>query len=115
MQPKGTIACICDGKNPCTWQSEDFLGDITEEDLCITDSECPISVWTDYYGLIDVTKERFLTDLDHTDTNFNTKQSDLYDSGMTEILGRIETASFAGLPALSAADWSQGHYLVSLL
>ena len=91
------------------------MGDITEEDLCITDSECPISVWTDYYGLIDVTKERFLTDLDHTDTNFNTKQSDLYDSGMTEILGRIETASFAGLPALSAADWSQGHYLVSLL
>ena len=91
------------------------MGDITEEDLCITDSECPISVWTDYYGLIDVTKERFLTDLDHADTDFNTRQSDLYDSGMTEILGRIETASFAGLPALSAADWSQGHYLVSFL
>ena len=39
----GTIACICDGKNPCEWDSEDFLGDITEDDICITDHTCPVT------------------------------------------------------------------------
>merc|ERR1712062_881624 len=76
------------------------------------DSECPISVWTDYNGLIDISKERFLSDTNYANVNFNTLQSDLYDNSMAEILGRIETSTFAGLPALSQADWSEGHFLV---
>ena len=109
---QGTIACVCDGKNPCTWSSSDFLGDITEDGLCITDKTCPVSMWADYHGHIDVTNERFLTDLDHTATTFNTKQSDLYDDSMAEVLGRIKIDEFANMPSMSTADWSNGHYLV---
>ena len=39
----GSIACVCDGKNDCEWQSDDFLGDITEDGVCITDHTCPVS------------------------------------------------------------------------
>ena len=39
----GYIACVCDGKNPCKWMSEDFTGDITEDEICITDHSCPIA------------------------------------------------------------------------
>jgi len=108
---KGTIACVCDGKNPCTWQSDDFLGDIAEDDLCITNTDCPIP--SDYYpGDIQIVSQRFLTDVDHTDTDFNTRQSDLYDNGMTEILGRIDSAGFDSMAAHERENWLQGHYLV---
>ena len=39
----GDIACVCDGKNLCEWQSEDFKGDITEDGVCITDHTCPVT------------------------------------------------------------------------
>jgi len=38
----GTISCVCDGKNLCEWQSEDFKGEITEDGVCITDHTCPV-------------------------------------------------------------------------
>ena len=39
----GQLKCICDGKNPCEWQSDDFVGEITEDAMCITDHTCPVS------------------------------------------------------------------------
>ena len=38
----GYIYCECDGKNNCEWKSDDFKGDLTEDDICITDSNCPV-------------------------------------------------------------------------
>lgn len=69
------IACNCDGKNPCEWESDDITGDITEDDICITDSTCPITEWIDHDGLNDPTLHRFINDPVH-----NTLQADLYDS-----------------------------------
>jgi len=71
----GFIACNCDGKNPCEWESDDITGDITEDDICITDSTCPITEWIDHDGLNDPSLHRFINDPLH-----NTLQADLYDS-----------------------------------
>ena len=38
----GYIYCECDGKSNCEWKSDDFKGDLTEDDICITDSNCPV-------------------------------------------------------------------------
>ena len=40
---QGTLTCVCDGKNNCVWQSEDFKGDLTEEGICIDDTTCPVT------------------------------------------------------------------------
>ena len=45
-------------------------------------------------------RQRFLND-----PLFNTLQSDLYDSDMAEVLGRIETSV---LPDFTNYDWSEG-------
>ena len=39
----GIVTCVCDGKNNCEWQSDDFKGDIEEECMCLTDSKCPVT------------------------------------------------------------------------
>merc|ERR1712037_356056 len=39
----GAIHCTCDGKSDCYWSSDDFLGELTEEEMCITDTTCPSS------------------------------------------------------------------------
>ena len=53
------------------------------------------------------TRNRFLND-----ATFNTLQSDLYDSSMTEVMGRIEVSSLNGPTDWGTYDWSQGHHLV---
>ena len=100
----GYIYCTCDGKNPCEWKSEDFLGDLTEDDMCITDSNCPVTPWLTYDGQLQLSREKFLND-----PKFNTLQSDLYDNDQAEVLGRIQTNN---LPQFTSFDWTEGHFLV---
>ena len=49
-QESGLVTCICDGKVECEWTSPDFLGPITEDDLCISESNCPLKQWFEYEG-----------------------------------------------------------------
>ena len=53
-----------------------------------------------YDGELKLERQRFLND-----PLFNTLQSDLYDSDMAEVLGRIETSV---LPDFTNYDWSEG-------
>lgn len=39
----GTLTCVCDGKNNCYWESDDFVGELTEDGMCITDHVCPVT------------------------------------------------------------------------
>jgi len=100
----GTINCVCDGNNDCEWQSTDFLGDITEDGICPSDSNCPISTWLMYDGELQLTREKFLAD-----PVFNTLQDDLYDDNQAEVLGRIQTSAIADF---ANNDWTEGHFLV---
>jgi len=100
----GYISCLCDGKNPCKWMSDDFSSEITEDDICVTDHTCPITPFFMYQGELDINRNRFLAD-----PTFNTLQDDLYDSSMAEVLGRIEVPSLA---EFNDWDWSEGHHLV---
>ena len=56
--------------------------------------------WLVYDGELKLERQRFLND-----PLFNTLQSDLYDSDMAEVLGRIETSV---LPDFTNYDWSEG-------
>ena len=38
-----SIACVCDGKTNCEWQSEDFKGELEEDCMCVTDTKCPVT------------------------------------------------------------------------
>ena len=38
----GVVTCVCDGKNDCSWESDDFVAEITEDGMCITDHVCPV-------------------------------------------------------------------------
>ena len=58
------------------------------------------SPWLVYDGELKLERQRFLND-----PLFNTLQSDLYDSDMAEVLGRIETSV---LPDFTNFDWSEG-------
>jgi len=102
----GAIHCTCDGKSDCYWSSDDFLGELTEEEMCITDTTCPVSMFKTYTGELQFTRNSFINDPLH-----NTLQSDLYDFEMAEVLGRIETTALASFESADW-DWSQGHYLV---
>ena len=35
------IACNCDGKTDCQWESDDLPGPLTEDGVCPSDSDCP--------------------------------------------------------------------------
>jgi len=105
----GYVACVCDGKVDCTWQSEDFLGDLTEDGICISDHTCPMSAWFDYEGELDITRNKFINDATH-----NTLQADLYDSSKAEVLGRIQTTAIRKSRAFTDWDWAEGHYLVAV-
>ena len=59
------------------------------------------SPWLVYDGELKLERQRFLND-----PLFNTLQSDLYDSDMAEVLGRIETSV---LPDFTNYDWSEGN------
>jgi len=87
--------------------SEDFTGEITEDAICITDHSCPIAPFIMYEGELQFARNRFLDDRYHP--LFNTLQSELYDSNMAEVLGRIETSA---LPGFNSWDWAEGHHLV---
>jgi len=100
----GVINCVCDGNNDCEWQSTDFLGEITEDGICPSDSNCPISTWLMYDGELQLTREKFLSD-----PLFNTLQDDLYDNNQAEVLGRIQTSAIANF---ANNDWTEGHFLV---
>lgn len=39
----GVLTCICDGKNECVWESDDFVGELTEDGMCLTDHVCPVT------------------------------------------------------------------------
>ena len=65
----GTLQCVCDGKNPCEWKSDDFSGDLNEDDMCITDHTCPKKAFEIYTGELDMTRNRFIND-----PTFNTLQ-----------------------------------------
>jgi len=101
----GVITCVCDGKNDCVWQSDDFVGDITEDGMCITDHTCPKTMFEEYEGELQFTRNRFIQDATH-----NTLQDDLYDSSKAEVLGRIETSAIANFD--TNWDWAKGHFLV---
>ena len=60
-----------------------------------------------YEGELQFARNRFLDDRYHP--LFNTLQSELYDSNMAEVLGRIETSA---LPGFNSWDWAEGHHLV---
>jgi hypothetical protein len=100
----GYIYCECDGKSNCEWKSDDFKGDLTEDDICITDSNCPVSPWLSYDGELQLSREKFLAD-----PMFNTLQEDLYDNDQAEVLGRIQTKA---LSDFASWDWAEGHFLV---
>jgi len=109
----GYIHCLCDDKTLCRWSSEDFLGNLEECDMCISDTTCPISPWFDYEGELIIARNVFLSD-----PTFNTLQADLYDNGqpngMAEVLGRIQTQALRKrqFRAFADYDWTDGHYLV---
>jgi hypothetical protein len=85
----GIISCFCDDENICSWRSDDFLGELVECEMCMSDTTCPISPWLDYEGELVLARNIFVND-----QTFNTLQSDLYDNGqpygMAEVLGRIQ-------------------------
>jgi hypothetical protein len=105
----GHIACVCDGKVDCSWQSDDFLGDLTEDGICISDTTCPLSKWFEYEGELILARNRFINDPTH-----NTLQSDLFDSSKAEVLGRIETTALTAAGDFSSWNWDEGHYLVAV-
>ena len=39
----GVLECVCDGKNNCVWKSDDFVGELTEDGMCVTDHVCPVT------------------------------------------------------------------------
>jgi hypothetical protein len=105
----GFIACNCDGKTDCKWETDDIKGDITEDGICVTDSSCPVSKWNDFTGLQDPSGHRFISD-----PQFNVKQNDLYDggkgvAGQAEVLGLVQTSAVADF---ASWNWIDGHYLV---
>ena len=55
----GSIACVCDGKNPCSWQSADFRNEISEDEICISDHSCPVSLVYIYTQYICLSSLRF--------------------------------------------------------
>ena len=57
-----------------------------------------------YEGELTFSRNQFIND-----ATFNTLQSDLYDSSMAEVLGRVQTSALA---TFADWDWSDGHHLV---
>ena len=102
----GYVACVCDGKSNCEWKSDDFVfnndGTIDSKDFCVTDSECPVTIWRDFQDHTSFAQNRFLSD-----DKYNTLQSDLYDSSKGESLGKIQVDM-----NLQQYDYQTGHFLV---
>ena len=104
----GFVACVCDGKVDCEWQSDDFnLEDnIDSADFCITDSECPVTIWKTYQTHTTFSQNRFIS---HED--FNTLQADLFDDTKAESLGHISVDIFQE-PIFQQYDYQSGHFLI---
>lgn len=101
----GSVGCVCDGKTVCKWKSQNFQLGInkqileTANQLCISDSECPVSIWKSIQTTPSV--NYFIQD-----SLFNTKQSELYDVNQAEIRAKIESSVIINY------DFSNGGYLV---
>merc|ERR1712062_314077 len=95
--------CVCDGNNDCEWQSTDFLGEITEDGICPSDSNCPISTWLMYDGELQLTREKFLSD-----PLFNTLQDDLYDNNQADMLKTVAVTPYGDYYDKIETDFGDG-------
>ena len=104
----GFVACVCDGKVNCQWQSDDFSleGEVDSSDFCITDSECPVTIWKTYQAHTSFNQNRFISH-----DNFNTLQANLFDDTKAESLGHISVDIFQD-PVFQQYDYQFGHFLI---
>jgi hypothetical protein len=107
----GRVACVCDGVNPCSWQSQDFLGEITEAGMCITDDTCPISLYKEWNNNLLMSKNKI------SKAKFNANRMQIYDDNHAMLYGRMMTKKIKKrlfVDTEEEYDWAAGHFIVML-